>query len=162
VNRMVEIELARHEWSALRVMGDRSADIPERLRDLLRAADGGEADRCYWRLENTVVVQGSLFQAAPAVVDVVMAALASGELSAPARVASIELLYQLVRGESDVTEAERGVSDLGERCRRQAREGIWLLYRELAAGSADGVRDILDVIEADPRRLSAHLSGRNS
>src|SRR5256885_12610401 len=60
-DRMWEIE--RYNWSILRASGNASG-VPHAIRSLLAAASEDEADRWYWKIDNTVIVQGALYEAA--------------------------------------------------------------------------------------------------
>ncbi|MDQ2587895.1 hypothetical protein [Saccharothrix yanglingensis] len=152
--RLVDVELARHDWGSLPVAGDRAAATPRSLVGLLSAHTEEDADRYYWRLENVVVVQGGLYEAAPAVVSVLLAGLA-GRLSEPAEEWVLELLFQLVAGESSAEAVDRGHPDLGDRCRRVAREGLWLLYSELGGPRGRAVRAVLERVDEVSDRLTA-------
>ena len=81
MNGLARREVERVDWPALPVMGDRSSEVPASLVGLLGAKSREEAKSFYWRLENVVVVQGQLFEAAPAVVSVLMAAAPVPEVS---------------------------------------------------------------------------------
>lgn len=74
-------ELSRHDWSALRCAGGPATDVPQELRGLLAATNGEERRKHYWKLDNNVVVQGNLYEAAVPVVSVLCAALADGNAS---------------------------------------------------------------------------------
>lgn len=143
--RLATVEIRRHAWAKLRVADNRPLDVPEYLEGLIESSTEDDAEGYYWGLENEVVVQGQLFDAAVPVVSVILAALGD-ELSRPARLWLLELLFQIVNGESHADEVEHGVADLGERCRTVAREGLWTLYRELHYGHADAAKAVLDVL----------------
>lgn len=151
---LVDVELARHEWLSLPVAGDRAEATPRSLVGLLSAHTEEDAERYYWRLENVVVIQSQLYEAAPAVVSVLLAGLA-GKLSKPAKEWVLELLFQLVAGESSVEAVDRGHPDLGDRCRLVAREGLWLLYSELDGPYGQAVRAVLKRIDEESGRLAA-------
>ncbi|GIH73044.1 hypothetical protein [Sphaerimonospora thailandensis] len=150
---IVRAELGRHNWGSLRAMGGEADRVPESILTLLSSETEDDAWAAYWELENCVVVQGQLFEASQYVVPVLLAALV-GEISQVARKAVLELLFQLVSGESDTEEVERGNSDLGSICRQNAREGIWVIYRELCSGHYDLARDILEMIDRDRDRFA--------
>ncbi|WP_440101737.1 hypothetical protein [Streptosporangium sp. H16] len=160
---MARIELGRHDWKSLRVMGGKATRVPESLLALISSETEDDAWAAYWELENHVVVQGQLFEASQHVVPVLLAALV-GEIPQIARKFILELLLQLVSGESDTEEIERGNPDLGPICRQNAREGIWIIYRELCSGHHDLSRDILELIDRDGGRLTyfteAHPRGK--
>ncbi|MBM7442417.1 hypothetical protein [Streptomyces sp. HB132] len=153
-----ETEIARIRWEDFRTLGDRSGGVPGALRRLLAAADEDDALAAYWDLENVVVVQGQLHSAALPTVSVLLAGLL-GELSADARDMVLELLRQIVMGESDEGEVALGDPGLGDRCREEARTGLWLVYRELGTRRRETAESILERIESEKPRLTAHLGG---
>lgn len=146
------VEIDRYDWSLFPVLGDRSTRVPDSLRKLISAEDEDKAEGFYWELENVVVVQGQLYEAAPPVVAVLMASLVDG-VPEGAYGWVLELLLQCVAGESDEEAVERGNPHLGDDCRARAREGLWILYRQLRGRYKDSVKAILDIIEPDESRL---------
>ncbi|WP_406395821.1 hypothetical protein [Streptomyces sp. NBC_00887] len=81
------------------------------------------------------------------------------ELSADARDLVLELLQQIVTGESDEAEAALGHTDLGDRCREAARTGLWLVYRELGTRRRETAEAVLERVENDKPRLAAYPAG---
>lgn len=59
-------ELRRHDWARLRTATGMATEVPKTLAALAAAPDRDAASRSYWMLDNEVVVQGTLYQAAPA------------------------------------------------------------------------------------------------
>ncbi|MFF3730304.1 hypothetical protein ACFYXM_08280 [Streptomyces sp. NPDC002476] len=155
---LAEVEISRIQWETFRTFGNRSGNVPDALRRLLAAADEDEAMAAYWELENVVVVQGQLRSAALPVISVLLAGLLD-ELSADARDLVLELLQQIVMGESDEDEVALGDSELGDRCREVARTGLWLVYRELGTRRRETAEAVLERIESDQPRLAAYLAG---
>ncbi|UBV44783.1 hypothetical protein LAJ19_16695 (plasmid) [Deinococcus taeanensis] len=153
-------EIERHSWSRFRTVRGPGHEVPRALHDLLGASSPEEVDLAYWKLENGVVVQGQLFEAAEPVVSVLLAAL-QDPLPSFVKFGIGELLFQIVAGEADESEVALGNGELGSRCREQARQGLWTLYRELWSGGLGGLaREILERIELDAVRLDtiiAHL-----
>jgi hypothetical protein len=78
VSKLAMMEIDRHDWSLLLVLGDRSYRVPDSLRKLTSAEDEDRAEGFSWELENVVVVQRQLYEAAPSVVSVLMASLVDG------------------------------------------------------------------------------------
>lgn len=78
------------------------------------------------------------------------------------RILSLELLFQIVAGESHPSESEQGRTELGEQARRAVREGLWLLYAEATGSRRDSVEEILDRVELDRARFGAFFSPSNS
>jgi hypothetical protein len=149
-----EWELQRHPWDALREASGTARNVPQALRKLFAARSPDEAEKAYWQLENHVVVQGQLFESAEHVVPVLLAALLD-ELPRHVRISVLELLFQIVAGETHDRERELGNASLSERCRQSAREGLWLLYGEWLHGERDAAGDVIERIERDPGRLAA-------
>lgn len=153
---LVEAAAAGVPWDELRVMGGTAGHVPAAIRGLVEADCDEASDRFYWSLENNVVVQGQLFEAAVPTVPLIFAGL----LEEPGRCARIqlkELLFWIVSGESHHEEVAAGRPYLGDECREAARAGLWLLYRELlvreARGELEGVYELLDILEPDMARL---------
>jgi hypothetical protein len=152
---LAESEIARHPWPALREIAGPADRIPDVLRALLAATSSADAEKAYWRLENHVVVQGQLYEAAVATTHVVMAALVAPNRPSFVRTALFELLLQIVSGESHQDEVGRGRADLGPRCREAARQGLWVLYRELLGPDAEAAAEVLGHVEVDLERYRA-------
>jgi hypothetical protein len=157
----VEVELQRTDWSAVREAAGSAEAIPDAIRSLLTAPGPEDVGAPYWELENHVVLQGQLFEAAAVLVPVLLAALAD-ERPRHVRIALLDLLFQIVSGEPHVEEIERGNIDLTEMCRARAREGLWVLYREFLVGERDAARDVIELVETDSARVMAFLDARPS
>jgi len=56
--------LDTYDWARLRSANNSSGDVPQALVDLTTCQTREDAERVYWRLDNVVVRQGSLFPAA--------------------------------------------------------------------------------------------------
>lgn len=157
----VEVELQRTDWSAVREATGSASGVPLAIRSLLAAPTPDEVRPPYWDLENHVVVQGQLFEAAAVVVPVLIAALLD-DRPRHVRIAVLDLLFQIVSAEPHAEEIERGNLDLTETCRARAREGLWLLYREFLVGERDAALDVIEAVETDSARLMAFLDARPS
>lgn len=162
IDPLVENEIAIHDWGR-QMEADGPADrIPDALRELLNASCPDDTVKAYWRLENHVVVQGALFEAAVSTVSVISSALARPQWPTWVMIQLLELLFQIVSGESHVDEVARGVGNLGEQCRGEARKALWLLYAILASGKQQrAISEILERIEESPRRLAKFNSERD-
>ncbi len=110
-----------------------------------------EANAAYWALDNHIVLQGQLFEAAPAATSFLLAGLSSNQYSEFGLRRALDLLVEIAFGEADYTEVERANVDLGPRCRALVREQIeWFL--QLVATTDDdpvllGVIDLIDRVE---------------
>ncbi|MFF3128444.1 hypothetical protein ACFVRD_40650 [Streptomyces sp. NPDC057908] len=98
-----------------------------------------------------------MHSAALPTVSVLLAGLLD-ELSADARDLVLELLQQIVMGESD-DEGALGQTDLGDRCREAARTGLWLVCREPVTRRRETAKAIPERIENEKPRLAAYPAG---
>jgi len=115
-------------WGDLRSGNGDAQHVGEDLRMLL-FAEGSADDGAYERLENMVEAQGDLFQCAPAVVSVIVAAVAEGSIPAANLAPSLDVLGRIVAGHADQSEVALGNSDLREQCHAEAMKGYWSLLR---------------------------------
>lgn len=154
-NILVECEILQYNWSAMMEISGPATEIPQAIRELLDASCPDEAAKAYWKLENHVVVQGSLFEAAVCTVSVICASLAYGSRPKWVMIELLELLFQIVCGESHADEVARGLGDLGERCRTEASKSLWILYGLYQEGEhSQAVREIIEQIDGSPKRLT--------
>lgn len=152
---LVDAELERPDWSSIRVEDGMATRVPGALRELLTAVSPEYAKEAYLKLENAIVVQGQLFEAAAFVVPVLLAALLKRDLPKYVSVWLLELLFQIVNGEPHLDEEARGLGDLGERCKDLARKGLWLVYGELFNKDTHGLaREIILLLDDDNSRLA--------
>lgn len=157
---LVEYNIQLVDWNALRIIVDRSpGDIPSALLDLSHAQTEAEAENAYWRLDNRIIVQGQLFEAAEYVIEPLLAAL-TGELSVHAKRAMCDLFIEICGGVPDQSEAALGNNELGERSRAAIRAGLLLVY-SLLNDLDEGVRErtllIIAAVDEDEARLSRVL-----
>jgi hypothetical protein len=124
-------EAERYDWARLRAQGS-AAEVPLALDALQKARTNEEAERAYWQIDNTVVVQGALHEAAIATAACGVVALA-GALP-PGRAFILELLGQLVRGEASQDEVQAGGGQIRERCVAEIRAGLGIYVDLLERG----------------------------
>jgi hypothetical protein len=142
---LAQLLLAGEDWSRLRTLVVDGGRVPRGVAGLAAARTAEEADAAYWLLDNFVIVQGELFEAALPLVPVVLALLA-GELSLPARAAALELLFQIAVGELDDTERRIGNTQLQADCRAEVCKGQWLFSRGLLSDDARVRRVALELV----------------
>jgi hypothetical protein len=152
-----ELELKRINWAALRASNGRHAGtVPDALRALAGATTEKEADDAYWRLDNFIVLQGAVFEAAEYVVQPLIQVLC-GHATVVRRYA-LDLLIEITGAAAyvDPSEVERGNSKLVNRCRERAREGVGVVYW-LLDSEDPWVRisafELLEYIEPETERL---------
>jgi hypothetical protein len=154
---MVSWEAERYDWSALRASGS-ARGVPDAIRALQMAASEQEAERAYWRIDNTVVVQGALFEAALPTAACVVGVLP--RCSEAARSWVLELLVQIGAGEPAPSEVEAQNVDLQKLCVRELARGV-ALYFDLLENGDDTLRascvDLLGICAREDTSLSVRV-----
>jgi len=107
--------------------------VPDALEKLRNAANADEATDAYWQIDNTVIVQGQLFEAAVPTTACLVNILRS--CSPVARPQIVELLGQIATGESDRSEVAIGQNNLKEQCIYEIIKGFELYKKILATGT---------------------------
>ncbi|MFJ4793046.1 hypothetical protein [Kitasatospora purpeofusca] len=152
--RLIEMEIARQDWKSMLCGCGGSAE--HLSRDLLQLAGRGPLQRpSYVSLEAHVWSPAVLWEPAPAVTSVALAALAD-DAAPTARKWFLDLLQLMVAGEGTDWESARQGLDLPELCRDLAVHGLWLLYAEVLSNRGPGAGtafEILTVVEPDRARL---------
>ncbi|MGI5457126.1 hypothetical protein ACQEWB_28980 [Streptomyces sp. CA-249302] len=146
--RLIDVEIGRHDWSALECgCGKAAAHLADDLLRLAAAQSSHEARALH--IDDHALIQSFPQEPAVPVTSVLMAALA-GDLSDGARLVCLDLLGRLVDTDDE---------DSAQACQEIARQGLWLLYRDLWSGISRGATDcayyVLRVIETDEERLHA-------
>lgn len=127
-------DLERHDWSLLRTAHS-SHSVPEALQSLVGATSNDEASRAYWRIDNVVVRQGALFEAAAPVAECLAVAL--HQCTDVARPWALELLFQLANGTPAPEELAAGNHALRARCRDALLSCSAYLYALLECGTRE-------------------------
>jgi hypothetical protein len=129
---LAERQMSLTPWNDLRSgEGGTAARVPDELRIML-FGDFAESDAAYMWLENSAVSQHDLFECAPAVVAVIVAAVADRTIRSENLASSLDLLGRILGGHSAKNEVAAGLTDLRERCHAAASRGYWSLM-EIAA-----------------------------
>jgi len=131
------------DWSKLREATGTASGVGVALLDLLTASTPEATRDPYWRIENHVVVQGEVFEAAEACTGVLVAALVD-ERPRHVRICILDILFQILGGSPSPTTGTP--PDVLERCQAAAREGLWGLVREAACGERDAAWEVLELI----------------
>lgn len=153
---IVEAVIARYDWHNLQECNGAAVEIPSAFIELLSSTGPESAIEAYWKLENHVIVQGSLFEASVCVVSLIGAALVEPARPTWVRIQLLELLFQIVNGESHSAEVARGAADLGPRCRKEARKLLWTLYGIFQEGESwRAAREIIERIDDDAVLLTS-------
>ncbi|WP_030689998.1 hypothetical protein [Streptomyces globisporus] len=145
--RLIEMEIARQDWKGMLCGCGNSAE--HLARDLMQLAGRGPEQRpIHVSLEGHVWSPPVLWEPAPAVTSVALAALAD-KVAPPARTWFLDLLQRMVAGEATDWESAHKGFDLPEMCRVLATQGIWLLYEKAMSdrspGTAGAAFEILTV-----------------
>lgn len=106
-------ELDRHQWNTLRAAGT-AVDVPLAIEALQSATTEEAAVDAYWRIDNVVVVQGAVYEAALAATQCLLSSLL--QCTEVARPHILELLVQIGSGEASESEVVAGNSSVVEMC----------------------------------------------
>jgi hypothetical protein len=146
-------DVGRVDWGRLRVSSGYASAVPSALVRLASSSTFDEGMKVYWELDNSIIIQGNLFEAAEFVVPHVLnLAVASSD---HVRELALELLIQIVGGQPHPNEIAAGNAYLGEHCRNAARSGLAIFYA-LLDSTNDELRDraveLLRFLEDDDGR----------
>jgi hypothetical protein len=142
------------DWSRAKSALGQSDFVPGAFLGLVLSRSETEAEQHYWELDNGIVRQGALFEAAGQLAPAILGALEL-PLSHPARFWLVELLTELVLGETDPSETARGV-DVRAIVRDLVRGRLPMIVGLLQDPDARVRKDaiyLLDALDADRRRF---------
>ncbi|WP_155989163.1 hypothetical protein [Nocardiopsis sp. CNT312] len=150
---LIEFEASLWEWSSFRTISGDAGFVPDSFVGLVSQGSENDAMSYYWDIENSVFVQGRLFESAEPTMAIAIASLAS---KVPPHVKPVvfEVVFQIANGVVHEDALSRGNVDLVDRCRDIARRGLVLFYSEALKKSGEQAFDILDLIETDRRKLN--------
>ena len=114
-------EIGRHDWSLLRAAGSASG-IPRAIMSLQSAISVNDATAAYWQIDNTVTVQGAVYEAALAAASCLLVSLVS--CTEAARPQILELLVQIGAGEPADVEVEAGNFNIVPACLEEIARGV--------------------------------------
>lgn len=144
------------DWSGLRSVVGGAEFVPSAVARMVHATTAEDASSAYWELDNRVVVQGQLFEAAVWAVRAVCAAICEGEPTVFGLGRALDLLVEIAVGEPDESELALGNADLGILCREEIGQHL-RCFRGFAASEDDrtllAVLDLLDIVEVDRKEL---------
>ncbi len=120
--------------------------VPAAIDAMVHAQSREAANEAYWRIDNHVVVQGQLFEAAEATAQVLADRICAEDFSDEGLPRALDLLVEIAWGEADQTEFELGNESLGERCRQQIRNRLPCLYRVPWGSDERVLLGLVDVI----------------
>lgn len=137
-------ESLRFDWKSLRAAGS-AEGVPAAIERLRDAKTSEEATRAYWQIDNTVIVQGTLYEAAEHTIPCVLSVLA--DCTEVARPRVFELLFQLGAGEIQWDEMRAGDTSLDGRCRAAVKLGVAMYFYYLEHGAPEESGFCADLIE---------------
>lgn len=127
-------EAQRYDWVRLRAM-ESAIGVPDAIERMRQARSKKESDEAYWRIDNIVVVQERLFEAAVPTAACLVTALP--RCSKESRSNFLDLLFQLGNGEPDPSEVALGNAQLAESCRVELLKayGVYISILEESVAS---------------------------
>lgn len=147
---LAERLVAATDWGSYRgATGSSAAGLGDVLLSLLRSDPGG-AGSVMDHLENEVVPQANLYDAAEPAVSVLAATLADPR-PRWVRIVALDLMFLILTGAPVAQEVEQGNGALLERCIARVRESMWLIAHVALADATcyDAAHDVLDIVDAD-------------
>ena len=135
------------DWAALRTAHGNAAHVPDALARLRSDVDDTRK-AAYWQLDNHVVLQGNLFEAAPFVADELIRML-DGELSDATKSLVYRLLFEIRNGyASDTTTVIRDGRSvlLREACHQVVGDALSLYRSDLTTADVGVRREVIDLL----------------
>ena len=138
-------------WASLRTAHGTAELIPAAIRGLSCATTDADADRWYWKLDNHVVLQGSLYEAAYAVIPFMIAILESPTPEST-RARAYDLLVEIAAGvvgdpSHDRTVTVSGVTErLDKACHERIASARDRYVADLRGNEATVRRKALDLV----------------
>ncbi len=124
-------EIDRYDWGNFRAP-DGAGGIPKAMIDLAIATNDEDANKAYWKIDNTAVVQGALYEVAEPTITCLLALLQA--CTNLARPYILELLVQLASGEAHPSEIEAGNKYLEKNCLRELSRGVAIYFDVIEKG----------------------------
>jgi hypothetical protein len=154
-------ELDDVNWRSLRTAHGTAENVPAALISLAAARHACEVFDAYWRLDNHVVLQGTLYESAYFVAPYILDVLLSPSW-APIRIAAYDLLIEIACGIPDPNrpsiQLQGGAKNLREACRKVIASGLAEFERDLDSTNPDIRRRALDLLMSFRENSQAHLT----
>jgi len=136
MNIVTRTLVASVDWAALRTDSGSGTGLVRAFEDLSTAASEESSRNAYWRIDNEVIVQGELYEAAVPALEVLLS-MAPTAPPGPVRRSLAELVQQITFGQPRGSEIELGNTDLATRCLALASEATWIFYGWLTDDDSD-------------------------
>ena len=148
VSEAIESLIPSIHWDEKKCLSGSARHVPAALRDLL--SDKLDViERAYWKLDNHVVVQSDLFEAAYFVIPILLQMLRQGIAKGRGHV--YDLLFEIGNGHGP--DGETLVTAEGEKvllrvaCRREIRRGVELFEADLHQPDQELSQNARDLLE---------------
>jgi hypothetical protein len=146
-------ELSAIPWTEKSVASGNAANVPQALAGLL-SPDETVRDRSYWQLDNEVVLQSDLYEAACLVVPFLIRFLSERVPHGRDRI--YDLLYEIANGDAPSTVAccttEGEELPLKEACTRELKKGLTVFLRDTSDENPlirEKAKDLLELLTGD-------------
>ena len=134
------IEIDRYDWDVLDAQPS-ARGVPTALKELLRSTTVESANEAYWRIDNTVVVQGFLYEAALPTIRALIRGV--HESTSVARPLVLELMVQLASGTNGGAERQQQLVDA---CRAELVYSVGYFCFLLEFGTEDEQLSCVDLL----------------
>lgn len=138
------IESLRFDWKSLRAAGS-SEGVPAAIERIRDARTHEEAIRAYRQIDNTVILQGALYEAAEHTIPCILSVLP--DCTQFGRSYALDLLFQLGSGGTHRDEIQAGNTELDDRCRAAVKLGVAMYFYFLEHGTPEESGFCADLIE---------------
>jgi hypothetical protein len=160
LGRQVELEITKVDWDEVEEESGSATGMwfMGAMRGLLTGTPEDSA-QAYANLQASLKAGGNLHEAAVRIVPVVTAALVEPERPPWVRANLLELLWQIVCDEAHCPDIASGRKDMPIPCMARAKEGLWVLYRELFRETHDRAKSLIEILDDDKARLDFFEQG---
>ena len=148
-------ELDRIQWGKLRSQLGNAINVPLYFPRMIFAISETQGLEAYWQLDNYVVVQSQLFEAAEYLVPFLLSGLVIG--TPFGKHMCLDLIAEIAGGFPDTTEINSGNAAIEFRCGDEIRKGLPLFYSFLESEDfriRECAITILAWVERDKQRLN--------
>lgn len=149
----IEEHLARMAWNDKTVASGKADSVPEALRGLT-SPDERIRQKSYWQLDNEVVLQSDLYEAAYFIIPILIGMLQ--DRVSYGRDLIYDLLYEIANGYAPADIVCRTVDGqilpLMDACNRELKRGMDVFLRDSADGDPtvrDKSRELLSLLNPD-------------
>ena len=135
IDNAISQAIDQYDWGSLRTSTGDACDIPNRLCKLVYSTTEDEARKWYDLLEDYIVVQGGVYDAALPSLNVLIVALMHYKPTVIATTYIFDLVFQVVDGTADLDTIRNGRGAVVDECIQVVKDNLSLLQSRSCAES---------------------------